>query len=56
MDVSATVITIWQAEGVLMEMLHVDGPEPCHGSSSTAAQRGEPLDHLAASVVERRAA
>jgi hypothetical protein len=54
-DVSATVITIWQAEGVLMEMLHVDAA----GAFMARVDRGptrEPLDHLAASVVERRAA
>ena len=54
MDVWATVATIAQAEGVLMELLHVDGAEALSWLTSTAAQRGQTLADLAAEVVEHR--
>ena len=54
-DVSATdVITMWQAEGVLMELLQVDAAEALSWLTSTAAQRGQPVAELAAEVVEHR--
>lgn len=54
MDVSAIVTTIWQAEGVLMELLDVDAGGALLWLESIAALRGERLDVLAAAVVERR--
>ena len=54
MDVWATVATIWQAEGVLMELLDVDAGGALVWLESIAALRGEPLGHFAAVVVERR--
>jgi hypothetical protein len=51
---SATVTTMWQAEGVLMELLGVDAAGALLWLESIAAQRGDRLDQLAAAVVERR--
>ena len=51
---SATIITIWQAEGVLMEVLDVDTTDALLWLTSTAARRGQPLADLAADVVEHR--
>ena len=53
-DVSAIVTTIWQAEGVLMELLHVDAAGALACLELLAALNGEPLDRLAAEVVELR--
>jgi AmiR/NasT family two-component response regulator len=46
--------TIWQAEGVLMEVLDVDAAEALTWLARTAAQRGEPLVDVAAEVIEKR--
>jgi len=45
---------MWQAEGVLMELLGVDAAAALLWLESIAAQRGDRLDQLAAAVVERR--
>jgi len=54
LDARATFATIGQAEGVLMELLHVDAAEALSCLISIAAHRGQPLAELAAEVVERR--
>lgn len=54
MDVWATVTTIWQAQGVVMEVLHVDAADALSWLTSTAAQRDQPVTDLAAEVVEHR--
>ena len=54
MDSWATITTIWQAEGVLMEVLDVDATDALLWLTSTAARRGQCLADLAAEVVEHR--
>ncbi|HWM21622.1 MAG TPA: ANTAR domain-containing protein [Ilumatobacteraceae bacterium] len=49
-----TVVTIWQAQGVLMELLDVDAGGATLWLESIASLRGETLDTVAAEVVERR--
>jgi AmiR/NasT family two-component response regulator len=53
-DTWATITTIWQAEGVLMEILDVDATDALLWLTSTAARRGVSLADLAAEVVEHR--
>jgi AmiR/NasT family two-component response regulator len=54
-EVDADVsVTIWQAEGVLMEVLTVDAAGALLWLMRTAAQRRQPLEAVAAEVVERR--
>jgi AmiR/NasT family two-component response regulator len=53
-DARATAVTIWQAEGVLMELLGVNAAEALWWLVCTAAQRAEPLEAVAAEVVEQR--
>ncbi len=54
MNVFATVVIIWQAQGVLMELLDVDAADAALWLESLASSRGEPLDIVALDVVERR--
>ncbi len=54
MNVYTTVVTIWQAQGVLMELLDVDAGAASLWLESIASLRGEALDTVAAEVVERR--
>jgi AmiR/NasT family two-component response regulator len=49
-DVWATVLSIWQAEGVLMELLHVDAAGALLWLARTAAERGESVGSVAAEV------
>lgn len=53
-NVFTTVVTIWQAQGVLMELLDVDAGGATLWLESIASLRGETLDTVAAEVVERR--
>jgi hypothetical protein len=53
-DARATAVTIWQAEGVLMELLGVSAAEALWWLVGTAAQRAEPVEAVAAEVVEHR--
>ena len=55
MDAWVTITTIWQAEGVLMEVLGVESTDALLWLESTAARRGQSVADLAANVVEHRA-
>ena len=47
-------VTIAQAEGVLMELLHITATEARVWLTSTAARRGQPIAELADEIVNRR--
>ena len=53
-DTWATITTIWQAEGVLMEILDVDATDALLWLTSIAGRRGVSLADLSAEVVEHR--